>query len=175
MGSAPTPATINNLFSPHIIDIIPNNRFPFPPSLTLRYNHSFYSQFSLLLRRTPILINNYFPLAGSSRQYYGTTSTSFTIAFSSHNHNNIDNDDGTVAGVSNAAAEEEEEGKDNDGDAGGGGGGDIRVVSPENKAIISACLVGLLTGFAVVLFNIAVSFCVFFSFVMLLVFFLNVS
>lgn len=150
MGSAPTPATINNLFSPHIIDIISNNRFPFPP-LTLRYNHSFYSQFSLLLRRTPILINNYFPLSRSSCQYYGTTSTSFTIAFSSHNHNNIDNDDGRV---SNAAAEEEEEGKDNDGDVGGG----IRVVSPENKAIISACLVGLLTGFAVVLFNIAVSF-----------------
>lgn len=156
MGSAPTPATINNLFSPHIIDIIPNNRFPFPP-LTLRDNHSFYSQFSLLLRRTPILINNYFPLSGSSCHYDGTASTSFTIAFSSHNHNNIDNDDGTVAGVSNAAAEEEEEGKDNDGDVGGGGGG-IRVVSPENKAIISACLVGLLTGFAVVLFNIAVSF-----------------
>lgn len=173
MGSAPTPATINNLFSPHIIDIIPNNRFPFPPSLTLRYNHFVYSHFSLLLRRTPILIHNYFPLAGSSRQYYGTTSTSFTIAFSAHNHNNIDNDDGTVAAVSNAAAEEEEEGKDNDGDVGGGGG--IRVVSPENEAIISACLVGLLTGFAVVLFNIAVSFCFFLGFVMLLVFFLNVS
>ena len=30
------------------------------------------------------------------------------------------------------------------------------VVSPENKAIINACLVGLFTGIGVVLFNIAV-------------------
>jgi len=50
---------------------------------------------------------------------------------------------------------------ENEGDRGGGGGigllAALEDVPEANSAIISACLVGLLTGFGVVLFNYVVS------------------
>ncbi|KAL3507034.1 hypothetical protein ACH5RR_032416 [Cinchona calisaya] len=162
MGCPAAPHSIECFCCFDVFFLRPRLGIPNPPPPTLRYSYSIINSSNISNRKSPVVCHNFKESSLMMTQSHTTTISpktlksrrrrrrSLLVPCNGRNNNEDENDSELqhhppreVVLSSTAAPVVAEEDEDD-------------VISPENKAIINACLVGLFTGIGVVLFNMAV-------------------